>query len=66
MTPPTTSLRNAAVRQLILNHRTEFDKIYIGMAKKAGTVYKYSKERNKVIDKQLKALSSTKKRKVRN
>ena len=65
MTPPATAIRNEAVKQLIKKHRAEFDRIYVKEAKKAGTIYKYSTERIRVTDKQIKALIKNKKVSVR-
>ena len=61
MTPPATAIRNEAVKQLIKKHRAEFDRIYVKEAKKAGTVYKYSTERTRVTERQIKALIRKKK-----
>lgn len=65
MTPPATAIRNEAVKQLIAKHRAEFDRIYVKEAKKAGTIYKYSVERTRITDKQIKALMKKKKTSVR-
>jgi hypothetical protein len=51
------TIRNNAVRKLIANHEAEYKKYYTSEAKKAG-VYKYSKQRVLVLEKQLKQLQT--------
>ena len=51
------TIRNNAVRKLIANHETEYKKYYTAEAKKAG-IYKYSKQRVLVLEKQLKQLQT--------
>jgi hypothetical protein len=51
------TIRNNAVRKLIANHEAEYKKYYTAEAKKAG-VYKYSKQRVLVLEKQLKQLQT--------
>ena len=49
------TIRNNAIRKLIANNETEYRKYYTAEAKKAG-LYKYSKQRVLVLEKQLKQL----------
>jgi len=65
MTPPATTIRNKVTRELIKKHRAEFDRMYIEEATKSGLIYKYSTERVRITERQMKALSKTKKTKVR-
>ncbi len=50
-------IRNEAVRQLISKHELEYKKYYVSEAKKAG-IYKYSAQRVKVMESQLKQLQA--------
>jgi len=65
MTPPATAIRNKVTKELIKKHRAEFDRMYIKEAKKSGLIYKYSTERVRITERQMKALSNKKKTKVR-
>ena len=49
------NIRNNAIRKLIDKHEVEYQRYYTAEAKKAG-IYKYSKERVLVLEKQLKQL----------
>ena len=49
------NIRNNAIRKLIDKHPAEYQRYYTAEAKKAG-IYKYSKERVLVLEKQLKQL----------
>lgn len=51
------TIRNNAIRQLISKHEAEYKKYYVIEAKKSG-VYKYSVQRVKVMESQLKQLQA--------